>query len=144
LGLLALKPLTVQTYSFIAIHAYDDLLTFKKDTQNELKRIGNKIDATSDKADKIAAAITAFEDYSYQYNVTIVGVPQAKQNESYEETASLCLKIFAGLGVQEISMQDLDIAHRVPRRDNGSRSTNNQTRSYVSLHVEWQNNALWR
>ena len=53
-----------------------------------------------------------------------MGVPQVKQNESCEETASLCLKIFAGLGVQEISVQDLDIAHRVPRRDSGSRPMN--------------------
>ena len=49
---------------------------------------------------------------------------QVKQNESCEETASLCLKIFVGLGVQEISVQDLYIARRVPRRDSGSRPMN--------------------
>ena len=31
---------------------------------------------------------------------------------------------FPGLGVQEISMQDLAIANCVPQRDNRSRSTN--------------------
>ena len=46
----AVNSSDLQFYS----NTYDDLLTFKKDTQNELKRIGNKIDSTSDKVDKIA------------------------------------------------------------------------------------------
>ena len=62
--------------------------------------------------------------YSYQYNLKIVGVPLVNENESAEDTANLCLKLFSALG-NDISVYDIDIAHRVPQRnaaiDNGRR-----------------------
>ena len=62
--------------------------------------------------------------YSYQYNLKIVGVPLVNKNESAEDTANLCLKLFSALG-NNISVYDIDIAQRVPQRnaaiDNGVR-----------------------
>ena len=54
--------------------------------------------------------------YSYQYNLKIVGVPLVIENESAEDTANLCLKLFSALG-NDISVYDIDIAHRVPQRN---------------------------
>ena len=76
--------------------------------------------------DRIDKAIDDMLHYSYQYNLKIVGVPLVNENESSEDTANLCLKLFSALG-NDISVYDIDIAHRVPQRnaaiDNGRRIT---------------------
>ncbi|CAB4021461.1 Hypothetical predicted protein, partial [Paramuricea clavata] len=58
----------------------------------------------------------SMEEYSYQFNVKIVGMPLKAEKESPETTANLCLQLFAALGVKDISLQDIDIAHRMPAR----------------------------
>ena len=50
--------------------------------------------------------------YSYQYNIKIIGVPQATDSETAEETANICPRIFAVIGI-EITIADIDIAHGV-------------------------------
>ena len=76
------------------------------------------------KFDRIDKAIDDICYYSYQYNLKIVGVPQINENESAEDTANLCLKLFSSFG-NDISASDIDIAHRVRLRnattDNGHR-----------------------
>ena len=42
-------------------------------------------------------------------------MPQHDENESAEYTAELCLKLFTALGA-DVSMQDIDITHRIPAR----------------------------
>ena len=59
--------------------------------------------------------------YSYQDNLKIVGVPHIGETESSEETVELCVKLFSALGVEK-PISDIDIAHRVPRRNNTSSS----------------------
>ena len=54
----------------------------------------------------------ALQPYSYQYNIKIVGFPQANESESSEDTAKLCLQLFSCLGVDGITLHDIDIAHR--------------------------------
>lgn len=56
------------------------------------------------------------QQYSYQYNLKIVGYPQVNEFESSEDTAKLCLHLFSCLGVDRITLNDVDIAHRVPIR----------------------------
>jgi methyl-accepting chemotaxis protein len=55
---------------------YDDLVSFKNNTNTELKYIKSQVEIISTKCDKIAKAIDQLEDYSYQYNLKIVGIPQ--------------------------------------------------------------------
>ena len=71
-------------------------------------------------------AIHAIEQDSYKYNVKIIGVPQTSTNESSEVTAMLCLEIFKAMGVQGLTIQDIDTAHRVPKRRNFSGSSTNK------------------
>jgi hypothetical protein len=61
------------------------------------------------------------EDYSYQNNIKITGMPQQNQNESAEETTSMCLKLFTAIGA-DVSINDVDIAHRVPAGRQSNRS----------------------
>ena len=52
-------------------------------------------------------------EYSYSYNIKLVGVPEVKQRKSAGDTLELCMRIFNKIGA-EIHPYDLDIAHRVP------------------------------
>jgi hypothetical protein len=73
----------------------------------------------------VESAIDAIEQYSYKYNVKIIGAPQTSTNESSEVTAMLCLEIFKAMGVQGLTIQDIDTAHRVPKRRNFNGSSAN-------------------
>lgn len=66
--------------------------------------------------DAVGKAVDALQDYSYQLNVKIINVPEIKQQETARETSDLCVALFNGMGAV-VSLQDLDVAHRVPRRD---------------------------
>ena len=59
--------------------------------------------------------------YSYQYNIKIFGLPTFAERENSESTAKLCIQLFHSMGVKDVSMQDIDIAHRVPARKASSR-----------------------
>ena len=43
------------------------------------------------------------------------------QSERTQSTAKLCIQLFHAMGVKDVSMQDIDIAHRVPARKASSR-----------------------
>ena len=97
---------------------YDDLLKFVKDAQGQLKSLSSKIAVISQRSDEIAAAIDEMLQYSYQYNVKILGMPMASERETPSETASLCLKLFSALGEQTISTCMRSILHIEYREDN--------------------------
>lgn len=103
---------------------YDALVQSKTSLEEDLGRFSRRLDLLEKKFDRIDKAIDDIFYYSYQYNLKIVGVPQINENESAEDTANLCLKLFSSLG-NDISASDIDIAHRVRLRnattDNGRR-----------------------
>ena len=45
-----------------------------------------------------------------------MGVPTVAERETAQQTADLCIKLFAALRVEGISLTDIDTAHRVPSR----------------------------
>ena len=104
--------------------SYDALVQSKTSLEEDLGRYSRRLDLLEKNFDRIDKAIDDIPHYSYQYNLKIVGVPQINENESAEDTANLCLKLFSSLG-NDISSSDIDIAHRVLQRnattDNGRR-----------------------
>ena len=60
-------------------HKYDELVLFKTNTISEAKQIKSEVIVLSKKCEKIANSIEQLEEYSYQFNVKIVGVPQEQQ-----------------------------------------------------------------
>ena len=100
---------------------YDLLNAFRNKAEKKLKEISEWLDNITYRCQAISDAIDDIVDYSYQYNMKIVGVPEASEKESAETTANLCLKLFHALGVKDISMQDIDIAHRVSSRRDTNR-----------------------
>ncbi|CAB4025091.1 Hypothetical predicted protein, partial [Paramuricea clavata] len=86
----------------------------------ELDQIKAEIKEVSKKYTEISNAIAAIEDYSFNYNVKIVGMPVVSEHERADETVEICLRLdlFTALGVKDISPYDIYIAHRVPTRRN--------------------------
>lgn len=66
--------------------------------------------------DEILSTLDQFPRYSCQYNINILGVHETDTNKSASRTTALCLKFFKATGV-EISCYDIDIAHRIHKRN---------------------------
>ena len=66
------------------------------------------------------AAIDDLLKYSFQYNVKIIGFPEQDEHESDETTTQLCVKLFHVIGAEEVTKNDIDIAHRVNSRRSDS------------------------
>ena len=73
---------------------YDDLEAFHKKATKDIQQITKKLDFISERCDEIMKSLDAAEQYSYQYNIKIMGVPQFNEKESAETTANLCVKLF--------------------------------------------------
>lgn len=95
---------------------YDDLMSSKTQIMDELRLVFSRLEVIEKKCQEMTAAIETFEDYSYKNNLKIVGVPVLAERETAEQTALLCLRLFSALGVKDISILDIDTAHRVPAR----------------------------
>ena len=87
----------------------DELILFKTNAMAELERLGKKIEAVNEKVKNISEAIESIENYSYQYNIKLVGFPELYEHESANDTAKLCLEIFKAIGASELTGQDIDI-----------------------------------
>ena len=96
---------------------YDDLIRFKTTASKELQRLSSQLTEVKIRVDAIANAIDEFQEYSFQYNVKIVGVPEVCSNEAASTTSKLCVKLFKEMG-ENISIEDIDTSHRVPQRNN--------------------------
>ena len=95
---------------------HDELILFKTNAMAELERLGKKIEAVNEKVKNISEAIESMENYSYQYNIKLVGFPELYEHESANDTAKLFLEIFKAIGASELTVQDIDITHRVQSR----------------------------
>ena len=95
---------------------YDDLAKFWKQAGDKLNVIEKTLSGLLTEVNKLSSAIDQGQEYSYSYNVKLVGVPELNQRESAYDTTELCIRIFNAIGV-DVKTYDIDIAHRVaPRR----------------------------
>ena len=95
---------------------YDDLSKFRRQAQSEIQRLSTRLTELISKVDAVGKGVDELQDYRYQFNVKIINVPDIKHQETARETSNLCVALFNGMGAV-VSLQDLDVAHRVPRRD---------------------------
>ena len=94
---------------------HSDFQSVQTRAEAELKRLSARLAQVSAKVDEVGKAIDTIEEYSYQYNVKIVGVPELNGQETAMDTSKLCVNLFIEMGA-DITLQDIDIAHRVPLR----------------------------
>ena len=106
---------SVQDVQFSS-EGYDDLLKSKEEIAREFLKLKSRLESIESNLNNIAKAIDDIMSYNYQYNINIIGVPQASDRETSMEMANLYLKIFNGIGAN-VSISDIDIAHRVPPRN---------------------------
>ena len=96
-----------------------DFQSVQTHAEAELKRLSASLAQVRARVDEVGKAIDAMEEYSYQYNIKIVGLPELNTQETAMHTSKLCAKLFAEMGT-DITLQDIDIAHRVPLRSAGN------------------------
>ena len=74
-----------------------------------LPAIKPKLNGLDHKCNELRLAIDEMQAYSYQYNIKIFGLPTFAERENSEATAKLCIQLFHSIGVEDVSMQDIDI-----------------------------------
>ena len=112
----ATKDETVQSLEFLS-YEYDDFERFRVFAGKELKRLSAKLKELAVELNRISRSIDEFEEYIYQYNVKIVGVPQTSQAESSATTSALCERWLFQAMASPVSIQDINTAHGVPTRN---------------------------
>ena len=90
---------------------YDDLSASNSGVVDQLKAL-SRLNKLSAEVTRVGNAIDEVEEYSYQFNVKIIGLPE-KSSETAAETSALCVKLFQETGA-DVFLSDIDIAHRVP------------------------------
>ena len=96
---------------------YDDLSSSNSRVSVQLKQISHRLNVLSAQVERVANAINDAEEYSYQFNVKITGLPELNSSETAPETIPLCVKLFQEMPGAEVSILDIDIAHRVSTRN---------------------------
>ena len=119
-----LHPETEKSLEFVTAE-YDDLKGLHKAVQNDLKALSDRLNSLNARVDEMATEIDNLVQHSYSFNVKLVGVPEITETRSKEpavDTTKLCVRIFQAR-VCNISIKDIDIAHRVPTQNarNGPR-----------------------
>lgn len=110
-----MSPCRAQTAKFVSSQ-YDELALFEVEAKRQIQELISRVYAISTISDHIAKSIDALEACSYQFNVNIVGMPVVAEHETSQQPANLCVKLSAASGVEDVSLNDIDIAHRVPSR----------------------------
>lgn len=90
---------------------HDEMQTFRVYAEQELKRFAVRLTELRVKVEEAGKASESL-NYSFQYNIKIVGVPELRSRESAMDTNNLCVKLFSEMGVN-ITLQDIDITHRM-------------------------------
>ncbi|CAB3988999.1 Hypothetical predicted protein [Paramuricea clavata] len=79
---------------------YDDQKRFTQAVKQQISRLETRVTEIAVKLDSLSNSIDEVQQYSYQYNIKLMGIPEIKENESATETSVLCERIFKAMGVQ--------------------------------------------
>jgi hypothetical protein len=109
---------TVKSLEFMS-NEYDELNNFRATAKQTFSALNTRLSELTENVDKISNAICDLEQYSYSYNVKLIGIPESGRKESAIETSTVCANLFKEIGA-DITIQDIDIAHRVPTRKRSS------------------------
>ena len=99
---------------------YEDLKRFKSNFRSQLDNIASSLDDISRRIHSIEDSIEAIDKYSYQYNIKIIGIPQTSHYETTEKTSEICVDLVNKISATNVTMNDIDIAHRIPNRQEHS------------------------
>ena len=112
---------TLKSLEYLS-NEYDDVRRSQSSAKQRFSKFESRLNVLEEKVEGLSKSIVEMEEYSYAYNVKLVGIPEHNPKETAMETSALCVKIFNAMGAK-VSIPDIDIAHRVqPRRNNGGRA----------------------
>jgi hypothetical protein len=112
-------------------HEYDELKNFRATAKQKFTALNTRLTELTENDVKISSAIYDLEQYSCSYNVKLIGIPESGRRESAIEICTACASLFKEIGA-DITIQDIDIAHRVPTRKHRSREQLYASSQYVS------------
>lgn len=95
---------------------YDDFRLIKDSLKTDIDRMSCQLRTIEANLNNVEKAVEEMCKYSYQYNLKIFGLSKANPKETAMQTMNLCVKLFKEIGA-DVSLQDIDIAHRVTPRD---------------------------
>jgi chromosome segregation ATPase len=106
---------TLQTSLQFLSDKYDTESTSKAEMRKEMNKLSSRLAEIAIKVDHVGDALEQLQEYSYQYNIKILGLSERSERESAIETSSMCVDLFKSIGA-DVNLKDIDIAHRVPSR----------------------------
>jgi chromosome segregation ATPase len=80
-----------QTSLDFVSNEYDTLNAFQTEAKNEFKKLNSRLTEIATKVNDVGDALEQIQQYSYQYNIKIIGLPQQDERESAYQTSSLCV-----------------------------------------------------
>ena len=98
---------------------YEEVKGLHVAVKKEVNALGERLNFLSARVDGMAIEIDNLVQHSYSFNVKLVGVPEIAETGSKKpaiDTTKLCVRNFQAMGFN-ISIKDIDIAHRVPLRN---------------------------
>ena len=110
----ASDPDALKSLDFLS-KEYDDLNEFRDRALDKISTLEKSLKQLSTEVSKVSMAIDQVQEYSYSYNIKLVGVPELEPLENAFKTSQLCSKIFNAIGV-DVKPYDIDIAHRITPR----------------------------
>lgn len=91
---------------------YDVLNEFRDRAFEKIYTLEKPLKQLSTEVSKVSMAIDQVQEYSYSYNLKLVGVPELEPRENAFQTLQLCSVIYIAIGVH-VKPYDIDITHRM-------------------------------
>ena len=112
-GDVVLSPDNTKTVEFVS-DQYDDSITFKVSARKEIEEIRARLDKISVTCDHIQKSLDAFELYSYQFNIKIVGMPMVAERRKQVKKFPLHLStIFSILQLTSLPFSEVELCHLI-------------------------------
>ena len=113
-------PETVKSLQFVS-DEYDNLTSFCSATKKDLATLKNRLKSLTVQVCDMADVLDDLVKYSYSFNIKLLGIPEIDptSREPAVETTKLCIGLFNLIGAN-ITLNDIDTAHRVPSRNSSS------------------------
>ena len=73
---------------------YYSLSSSEAEIKSEMNKLRTRLAEILSKVDSVGDALDQVQDYSYQYNIKTVGLPERSNTESAIETSSICVNLF--------------------------------------------------
>ena len=90
---------TLKSLEYLS-NEYDDVRRSQSSAKQRFSKFESRLNDLEEKVEGLSKSIVEMEEYSYAYNVKLVGIPDLNPKETAIETSMLCVKIFNAMGAE--------------------------------------------